>query len=146
MKKRAISVIIDYSNRWEHILVSIVFSLERGGIMTEREESMSRRKFTTEECEAKLGELCRGQRNVLTQTQVHEEKDLPSWNTLQSKVGPWYLWGEKFGVPFKDNQRREAAERLRKQAQIEADERLEAEKRFKAKVKAGLVTPTVSVK
>lgn len=49
---------------------------------------------------------------------------LPGWSTLQSKLGPWYMWNELFNLPFaSENKARKAAE-LKKMHQ----EQLETEK------------------
>ena len=111
--------------------------------MTAREESRLGKQFTTEECERLFGEACRRQRDVLTQTQVREDPELPCFDTLQNRLGPWYFWDEKFNVPFRDKQRRERAEVMKDKARKEEAERAAARKRFEEKVAAGLATPTV---
>lgn len=110
---------------------------------TREEEKMKEEKtrgksehWTKERCEESLREACREARHVLTQSEVLQfmsEGKLPGWSVLQNKVGPWFLWGDMFSVPYLDDKKTRVAN-ARKQKYLEAEkERKAAEERLKAK-------------
>lgn len=65
----------------------------------EKEEKPMRVGYSKEECEEKLRKACKKLGYVPTQADI-QRCNLPNWPTLIKKVGPWQLWGEKFGVPY----------------------------------------------
>lgn len=105
------------------------------------EEKKERRgiRYTPEEATEKLRKACREARHVLTQAEVKglsEDGVVPGWVTLQKQVGPWFLWGEMFNVPFSNEKQENAARKLKEEYLEKEKDRKEAEERFAEKQKA----------
>lgn len=82
-----------------------------------------RSRLTPEQYTAVIRAACEEAGYILTQAEVNSAAamgELPCWNTLQRKVGPWYEWGKKFGLPFKNGVTERMAKSLAKQADAEA--------------------------
>ena len=85
-------------------------------------------RYTEEECKTMLESACREAGHILTQSEVvalNSKGKLPSWRTLNDKVGPWYTWSDMFGISFGDEKREQAAEK--KKLEDEASRQQEAQ-------------------
>ncbi|MBR1875257.1 hypothetical protein IJ798_02690 [Candidatus Saccharibacteria bacterium] len=117
---------------------------EEASKMNMREEIRKGKRYTPEECEELFGAACRQVRHILTQTEIREDPNLPSYNTLQRQIGPWYEWDKKFGVKFANPRAQKAADVAKAKAAEDKEARDAAKERFDQKVAAGEVIPTES--
>lgn len=106
-----------------------VHKMEEQKIIENSNEQKSEEKYgykkhsrlTPEQYTAVIRAACEEAGYILTQAEVNSAAamgELPCWNTLQRKVGPWYEWGKKFGLPFKNGVTERMAKSLAEQADV----------------------------
>ena len=108
--------------RVEQVEQQIQVEQETEQKVEQKVEAPRRAHYADGEVETMLREACKEAGHVLTQAEVGklaEAGRIPRWATLMRHVGPWYLWSEKFEVPFVDEKQARAAERQRAKASSE---------------------------
>jgi hypothetical protein len=77
------------------------------------------------ECKAAFEKACHEAGHILMKGEIAKLSGaLPGWPTLQSKLGPWYMWDELFNLPFASEDKARKAAEMKKMYQ----EQLENEK------------------
>ena len=99
---------------------------KQAGEVRTADEKVTTKKYshmTPEEYTMLIRNACEAAGYILTQTEVNAAAavgELPCWNTLQKKVGPWYFWADRFHLKFKNEKIARIARKMATEA-IEND-------------------------
>lgn len=78
-------------------------TMKEQNVMNSKKTSKNKKgstRFDADVVKKEFRAACEKAGHILSSREVDNTAGLPSWHTVDKLIGPWYIWGKEFGLPY----------------------------------------------